>query len=285
MLPAFELSQPQSLSEALDSMAAGQGRPFAGGTILVPDLRGGKEKTREFIDLSGIDELLYITHTSDKVTVGARTTIAELLRDKAIESGAPALHHAVDNFAGTMVRNAATIGGNLCCGSPSADTVPALLTLGAEVELTNSSGSRTVPLDGFYLDYKKTVMKDDELLIAVSWAPPAPGSAHLFFKLARRKGDAITVTGVSVMIVKSGGKCTTARIALGSVAPTIFRAHTAEDLLMGQELTPDLIERAAKAATDQTSPIDDNRASENYRRLTTHSLVRRLLSQAWQQAT
>ncbi|MCP5086989.1 MAG: xanthine dehydrogenase family protein subunit M, partial [Rhodobacteraceae bacterium] len=279
MLPAFELSQPKTLSEALKFLATGGGRPLAGGTVLLPDLRGGKEKTREFIDLSGVDELRYITHARDRVTVGARTTIAEVLHDPAMASAAPALHHAVDNFAGTMVRNAATVGGNLCCGSPSADTVPALLTLDAEVELTSASGSRSVPLDGFYLDYKKTVMKADELLTSVYWAPPESGSSHLFFKLARRKGDAITVTGVSVMIAKADGKCATARIALSSVAPTILRAHSAEDMLEGQELTPELIERAAKAATDHTSPIDDNRASANYRRQTTHSLVRRLLSQ------
>ncbi|MCP4315384.1 MAG: xanthine dehydrogenase family protein subunit M [Hyphomicrobiales bacterium] len=285
MLPAFELSQPKTLPEALKVLAAGRGLPLAGGTVLFPDLRGGKEKGREFIDLSGIDELRYITHEAKRITVGARTTIAEILRDPAMAGAAPALHKAVDNFAGTMVRNAATVGGNLCCGSPSADTVPALLTLDAEVELTRASGSRTVPLDGYYLDYKKTVKKPDELLTSVFWAPAEPGSAHLFFKLARRKGDAVTVTGVSVMIAKTDGKCSTARIALSSVAPTVFRAHSAEEMLKGQKLTPDLIERAAQAATDQSSPIDDNRSSANYRRLTTQALVCRLLSQAWHQAS
>ncbi|MCP4936117.1 MAG: xanthine dehydrogenase family protein subunit M, partial [bacterium] len=92
------------LLEALTSLAAGNGQPLAGGTVLLPDLRGGKEKGREFIDLSRVDELRYITHANDRITVGARTTIAELLRDPVIAGAAPALHHAVDNFAGTMVR-------------------------------------------------------------------------------------------------------------------------------------------------------------------------------------
>ncbi|MCP5000551.1 MAG: hypothetical protein GY933_17895, partial [Hyphomicrobiales bacterium] len=207
------------------------------------------------------------------------------LRDPKMDEAAPALVAAANQFAGAMVRTAATIGGNVCCGSPSADTVPPLLTLGAHVTLTSASRQRTVPLDGFYLGYKKTVMKSDELLTAVSWAPLTRGSAHLFYKLARRRGDAITVTGVSVMIAAEAGLCTTARIALGSVAPTVFRALEAEKLLVGQALTPELIEQAAQAAANQCSPIDDNRASAKYRLQTARSLVLRLTNQAWQQAS
>lgn len=285
MLPPFELSQPQTLPEVLQALAEGGGQPLAGGTNLFPDLRGGREKGDQFISLALIDGLRYIEHSDERTTLGAGATMSDILHDPKMRTAAPALTAAADIFAGAMVRTAATIGGNVCCGSPSADTVPPLLTLGADVTLACASGERTIPLDAFYLDYKKTVMKPEELLTALSWAPPAPGSAHLFYKLARRKGDAITVTGVSVMIAAEAGKCTTARIALGSVAPTVFRAHAAEDLLVGQTLTPELIEQAAKTAADQCSPIDDIRASANYRLQTSHALVRRLLAQAWQHAS
>ncbi len=285
MLPRFELSQPQTLPEALKALAGGVGQPLAGGTNLFPDLRGGREKGDTFISLSQVGELRYIEHTDNRVTLGSGATISDILRDPQMKIAAPALVAASDIFAGAMVRNAATIGGNVCCGSPSADSVPPLLTLGADVTLASASGERTLPLDEFYLDYKKTVMKPDELLASISWTPPTPGSAHLFYKLSRRKGDAITITGISVLVEAEGGKCKTVRIALGSVAPTIFRAHEAEGMLAGRVLTSELIEEAAQSAAGQCKPISDNRASAEYRLLTAHSLTRRLLRQAWKQAS
>ncbi len=285
MLPHFELSQPKSLSEVFSSLAAGKGRPFAGGTILVPDLRGGSETSRRFVSLAQIDALRYIKHDETGTTMGSGATIADILKDQGMVSAAPALVAASDIFAGAMVRTAATVGGNICCGSPSADTVPSLLTLGAAVTLRSERGTRKVPLNEFFLGYKKLILRSDELLTAISWRPLQPGSVHLFYKLARRKGDAITVTGVSVMVAVSGKKCSEVRIALGSVAPTVFCADQAEDLLRGQILTSELIEKAAKAAANQCRPIDDSRASAAYRLQTAQALVRRLLTQAWQKAS
>ncbi|MCP4980956.1 MAG: xanthine dehydrogenase family protein subunit M [Gammaproteobacteria bacterium] len=284
MLPSFDLYQPQSLGDALQVLAkSDEMQPLAGATNLVPDLRGKRETCRSFISLKALDDLRYINREGDRVTVGACTTISDILRDSAMETDAPALYAAAGIFAGTMVRNAATIGGNICCGSPSADTVPALLTLGAEVTLSSASGERTVPLDEFYVDYKKSVKRADELLTSVSWSIPAGNSVNLFYKLARRKGDAITVTGVAVMIAAQGGVCCSARIALGSVGPTVFRARAAEDLLTGKALDEGLIEQAARTAADQCAPIDDIRASAGYRLQTAFSLTRRLLTQAWKQ--
>ena len=165
----------------------------------------------------------------------------------------------------------------------SADTVPALLTLGAEITLSSAGAERSIPLDGFYTDYKKSAMRAGELLTSVSWNVPPDNSANLFYKLGRRKGDAITVTGVAVMIAVQDGLCCSARIALGSVGPTVFRAHAAEDLLTGKALDDDLIEQAARTAVDQCSPINDIRASAGYRLQTAFSLTRRLLIQAWKQ--
>ncbi|MCP4983263.1 MAG: xanthine dehydrogenase family protein subunit M, partial [Gammaproteobacteria bacterium] len=147
MLPAFELYQPQSLDDALQALAKdAEMQAFSGGTNLVPDLRGKRETCRNFISLQALDELRYIKRQGTRVTLGARTTITDILQDQNMASDAPALHAAVGNFAGTMVRNAATIGGNVCCGSPSADTVPALLTLDAEVGLSSASGERSIAL-------------------------------------------------------------------------------------------------------------------------------------------
>lgn len=284
MLPPFELSQPTSLGEALSALATGDAHPYAGGTNLVPDLRGGREKTRSFVSLAQVGELRYITHSDDGTTLGSGATIADILNDPGMARAAPALVAASDVFAGTMVRTAATVGGNICCGSPSADLMPSFLTLGADVTLSSEQGERKVPLSELFVDYKKSILQQGELLTAVSWSPLQPGAAHLFTKLARRKGDAITVTGVSVMVSAHAGKCTEVRIALGSVAPTVLRAVQAENLLRDQALSADLIESAAKAAADQCRPIGDSRASAAYRLQTSQALVRRLLTEAWQRA-
>ncbi|MDH3474244.1 MAG: xanthine dehydrogenase family protein subunit M [Rhodospirillales bacterium] len=284
MLPAFELLEPTSLEDALEALADGRATPMAGGTNLLPDLRARVDPARRFVDLSRIDELRGIDRANGRVVMGGGTTLTDILRDPALRQAAPSLVAAAEVFAGLMVRNAATVGGNICYGSPSADVVPPLLSLDAEVTLDSHQGARSVPLDGFFLDYKKTVMRADEILTAVSWTPPGPGTANLFYKLGRRKGDAITVTGVAVALAVEGGRCAKARIALGSVAPTVFRVKDAEGMLEGEPLTDELIEAAARTAADACRPIDDLRASAEYRSHTAHVLTRRLLRQAWELA-
>ncbi len=284
MLPPFELHEPKSLAEALRTLAENSdARPLAGATNLVPDLRGKREPCRNFVSLEALSELRFIKGEDGRVTVGARTTIADILADQAMRVDAPALYSAAEVFAGAMVRSAATIGGNLCCGSPSADCVPALLTLDADLTLSRAGEERTVALDEFYVDYKKTALRAGEMLTSVSWPVPSRNSANLFYKLARRKGDAITVTGVAVMLAVEDGICSKARIALASVAPTVFRAGIAEEMLIAKAFDTQVIEQAAKAAADQCSPIDDIRAGAGYRLQTVHSLTRRLLIQAWKQ--
>jgi carbon-monoxide dehydrogenase medium subunit len=284
MLPTFELLEPKTLDEALAALADGGGTPMAGGTNLLPDLRARGEANGRFISLSAIGELRRIDHGEGRVVMGGGTTLTDILRDPALRLAAPSLVAAAEVFAGLMVRNAATVGGNICYGSPSADVVPPLLSLDAEVTLASHQGERSVPLDGFFLDYKKTAMRADEVLTAVSWTPLEPGAANLFYKLGRRKGDAITVTGIAVTVVAKGGRCARARIALGSVAPTVFRAKEAEAVLEGEALTDESIEAAARAAADACRPIDDLRASAEYRSHTAHVLTRRLLRQAWELA-
>jgi CO/xanthine dehydrogenase FAD-binding subunit len=156
------------------------------------------------------------------------------------------------------------------------------MALDAVVTLESSRGAREVPLAEFYTGYKTNLRQRDELVTRVTWPIPSDDTAHLFHKLARRKGDAITVVGIAVGLTVSAGICTRARIALGAVAPVVKRATAAEALLEGQALTPALIEAAARAAVESTSPIDDVRASAEYRRHGVSVLTRRLLGEAWE---
>ena len=284
MYAEFDLTIPADLPEAIRALGAAGKRvvPLSGGTNVLVDVRSQRIAPDCILDLNRLGELRGIAVDSGRVTLGARTTVGDLMASGELARHAPALVQAATVFAGQMVRNAATVAGNIACGSPAADLVPPLLSLDAEVTLSSVRGSRTLALADYYLGYKSDRREADELITAISWPVPAANSFGSFYKLARRKGDAITVTAVAVSIGIAGSRCDSARIALGSVAPVPMRARRAEAMLEGAELTPDRIAAAAKAAMEECSPIDDVRATGEYRRHMVGVLTARLISAAVQ---
>lgn len=282
MYARFDLSGPLSLDELLAAYAAQQPSPMllAGGTVALIDIRSGKADPRLVLSLDGVSCLRGIHRQGRALVIGARTTVSDLLASADIAAAAPSLAQAAGVFAGLMVRNAATVAGNIACGSPAADLVPPLLSLDAEVELARAGATRRVALAEYYRGYKRDVREAGELITRVSLPDTEPGDFNAFYKLGRRKGDAITVVGAAVTVRLSGGRCSKVRIALGSVAPAPMRAILAEAALEGQPLSADGIEAAAEAAEQACEPIDDVRATAAYRRKMVRVLVRRLLRQA-----
>lgn len=281
MLPEFELLTPQTLPQALDALAEGgpDAAPLAGGTNLLVDMRGGRRRPGTLVDLGKLDELRGVRLDDGHVVVGGCTSIAALMVDPLIARYASVLADAAAVLGNPLIRNRATIAGNLADGSPAADTVPPLLVLDAEVELASQAGTRRLPLDEFLLGPGQTLRQPDELLTAVRWPLPPPRSRAAFYKIGLRKADAIAVVSVGVIVSRDeDGRCERVRIALGSVAPRVIRARAAEDALRGQPLTEELVAQAARLSAGATSPIDDLRGSANYRRRATEALVRRLLS-------
>ncbi len=284
MYAPFELDIPNDLAGALAALANGAGEavlPLAGGTNLIVDIRAGRERPDRMVGLDGVDELKGMEFGPERVTIGGRTTVSDLLRSPEIAREAPSLVEAARLFGGLMVRNTGTVAGNIASGSPAADLVPPLLTLDAELVLQSAASTRTLALDDYYLGYKQDARRPDELITRISWPRLPENAVNTFYKLARRKGDAITVTGVAVTLAAAGGTCTRARIALASVAPVVRRVKEAEALLEGRALTPSLIDEAAEAAAEACTPIDDIRASADYRRHTVRALTRRLVAGAW----
>jgi CO/xanthine dehydrogenase FAD-binding subunit len=284
MYAEFDLAVPESLTDALAALAgdgAGSIMPLAGGTNLIVDLRARRVAPDRLVGLDRVAALRGIEVNDSGVTIGARTTVTDLLQSPRIAAAAPSLVESARLFAGQMVRNTATVAGNIACGSPAADLVTPLLVLDAEVTLANRTGTRKVALCDYYVDYKKDVRRPDELITAISWPHRPTPSVNRFYKLARRKGDAITVTGVAMTLAAEAGRCSLARIALAAVAPVPLRARRAEAMLQGKELTPALIAEAARQAAAESSPIDDVRASAGYRRKMVEVLTRRLVSEAW----
>jgi CO/xanthine dehydrogenase FAD-binding subunit len=282
MLPEFELLMPRTLSEALEMLAEGvpDVTPLAGGTSLLVDMRGGVRRPGVLINIAGLEELRGIQLEDGWMVVGSGLTIAELRDHPLIAQHASVLRQGAAVFANPLVRNRATVGGNLVYASPAADTAPPLLVLGAEVELMSKAGSRRVPLGDFMTGVRETIRRPDELLTAIRWPVPSSPSVGAFRKLALRKADAISVLSVAVMLERDAdGRCGRVRIALGAAAPTPIRAHAAEELLCGQTFTPEAIAEAGRLAAEETCCIDDIRGSAAYRRRVTGALVRRLLAQ------
>ncbi len=281
MLGEFDLEIPDSIEEALELLAADDApAPLAGGTNMLVDMRAGGTRPERVVSLARLEGVRWIAERDGRIAVGGGTTVSDLLQDERIAEHGASLVGAARVFAGQMVRNTATVAGNVAYGSPAADLVPPLMALDAGVTLMSKSASRTVPLADYFTGYRQTVRKPDELIAEISWPKRGAGMADLFYKLARRKGDAITVTGVAVSLALAGGKCAGVRIALGAVAPVVMRARKAEAMLDGQAPDAALIEAAARQAAQECDPIDDVRASAEYRRHTVHMLVRRLVGQA-----
>ena len=293
MLPEFDLLTPQTLPKAIEMLAEGTPDvvPLAGGTNLIVDLRGGRYRPPPsppceggsalvLVNVAGLDELRGIRQEAGRLVVGGGVTIAELLDDPLIAQYAPVLREAAAVFANPLVRNRATVGGNLVDGSPAANMSPPLLVLDAEVELASKAGVRRVPLDNFLVGVRQTLRRPDELLTAIRWPIPPPRSASAFYKIGLRKSDAIAVVSAAVMVAcDERGHCEQARIALGSVAPRVIRARAAEETLRGQPLTGKVIAEAARLSAEVACPIDDIRGSAAYRQRVTEVLVRRLLDE------
>jgi CO/xanthine dehydrogenase FAD-binding subunit len=287
MLAEFDLWRPQTLPEALALLAdqAPEAKPLAGGTNILVDLRDGAgHGPKALVDLGKVKELRGLHKEDGHMVIGGGTTLTELLTHPLIAEHGVLLRDAAAVFANPLVRNRATVAGNLVDASPAADTAPPLLALGAAVQLASRSGSRWVPLEDFLVGVRQTLRQPDELLVAVGWQTPDPHSASAYGKFGLRRADAISVLSAAVMVERDeAGHCRQARIALGAVAPRPFRAHPAEDCLKGQALTPEAIGEAAHLAAEAARPIDDIRGSAAYRRRIVEVTARRLLTQAAEQ--
>jgi|WetSurMetagenome_2_1015567.scaffolds.fasta_scaffold15731_3 CO/xanthine dehydrogenase FAD-binding subunit len=280
MLPEFDLIRPNTIPDALAILAerGGDAMPIAGGTNVVVDLRSRKHQPRVLVDVARLPGLRGVQRENGHLVIGGGTTISDLLYDPMIAQHAPALREAASVFANPLIRNRATVGGNLADASPAADTAPPLLALDAEVELASLDGIRRVPLVDFLVGVRKTLRRPDELLIAVRFPVPPDGSDSHFHKVGLRKADAISVLSAAVAVTcDAAGRCTAVRIALGALAPRPLRATAAETLLVGEKLTPVAIARAAHLAGEAVRPINDIRGSADYRRQVTEVIVRRLL--------
>jgi CO/xanthine dehydrogenase FAD-binding subunit len=282
-LPGFNYLAPVTLDEALSRLARykGKAKVIAGGTDLVPKLKRREIGAPAYvIDLKTIPGLDNIKYDVSGLSLGALVTIGAVETSAIIGEKFGILAQAARSMASPQVRNRGTIAGNICNAVPSADSAPALLTLGARLKLASRKGERIVSIEDFFTGPGQTALADDEILQEIQIPHPPPNSKGVYLKLTPRRAMDLAIVGVAVVIIPQDGVCQDIRIALGAVAPTPIRTGKAEAVLKGQKFDDALIEKAARAAAGQSRPIDDHRASAEYRRDMVEVLVKRAIKQA-----
>jgi carbon-monoxide dehydrogenase medium subunit len=278
----FDYLEPTSTADACRMLAdrAGRARVLAGGTDLIIQMEGGRHHPEAIVFLGRMPELREIRFDPRTgLTVGAMATLREIELHPAIQDRYPVLARGAAEVGSVQIRNLATLGGNMCNASPSADTSPSLLVLDAEVRILGPGGERSVPITNFWTGPGRTVLAPGEIVTSVHLPLPAENTRSFYYKLAVRKAMDLAMVGVAVTLVPRNGGFGQARIALGAVAPVALRATEAEALVTGRSLNDALIEEAAQKAVEVTRPISDQRASATYRQEMVRALTRRALRQ------
>jgi CO/xanthine dehydrogenase FAD-binding subunit len=281
----FDFLRPDSLGELVKTLDETGGRVVAGGTDIIPRMRRDLFPVSVLVDASNVAELGFIEENDDQITIGALTTHQEITDSALLRVTNPALVAAAASVGCNQTRHRGTLGGNIANASPAADTVPALLAFDAQVRLLRKDGERAMSLQEFLVGPGKTRLASGELIHSVTFSRLSGAWGATFQKLGKRNGMAISVVSVvAAVVLDSSGEVQNARIALGSVAPTVVRSPKAEKMLIGREASLGVIQDAANAVVADISPISDVRSTADYRRHAACILTRRALEQAIGQA-
>jgi carbon-monoxide dehydrogenase medium subunit len=279
---------PRSVEEAVRLLAGSNGkraRVLAGGTDLLVQMRTGQQRPSLLVDVKRIPETTTIRMDPDGLRLGAAVSAAEIREHPEIREAWPGLVEAAALIGSEQIQGRATLGGNLCNGSPAADTVPALIAVGATCLIAGPNGTRTTPVEDFVTGPGETVLAPGELLVQLQVPARAAGSADAYLRLTPRTEMDIAVAGAGVMVtLDAAGRCTAARVALGAVAPTAILVPAAAEALVGSEVDETALARVAEAASAATRPIDDRRGTAAYRRHVAGVLARRAAGIAAQRA-
>ncbi len=283
----FDYCAPASLDEAVALLRSGAGPAslMAGGTDLMVQMKEHVRQPARVIDIKripGMDDFHYDERHG--LTLGALVTTRQVETSPITQEHYASLARAATDFASVQVRHRATVVGNVCRASPSADTLPPLIADGAVLRIHGPACRRECAVEDFCLAPGKTRLGDDEIVTHIQIPPPGPGTGKAYIKHGRRAQMELATVGVAVTLALDGGRCRDIRIVLAAVAPTPLRARAAEAGLRQRLITTAGIAAAAQAASEEARPIGDVRASAEYRRDMVRVLTRRAIEQAIEEA-
>jgi len=283
-MKAFRLEVARDAAHAVALLAENgpSVKVLAGGTDLLVELKAASRVPRVVVDISRAADMKGIALTDRGLRIGALVTHAEIMRSPLIREMFPALAAAAHTIGAVQTRNMGTLGGNLVTGVPSMDSGPTLVALDALVAMAGPGGRRECSLAEFFVGPRKTALEPGELLLEIIIPRENLGKPADFQKFGLRKGQALALVNVaaSLWLDRERNVCVAPRIALGAVAPTVFRAPAAEACLEGRALTLDAMAEAGRIAAGEARPISDFRASADYRRDLIAVLTRRALANA-----
>ena len=287
-MPKFDYHEPRSVDEATRLLGeiGKEASVLAGGTDLLVNMKMGKTAPKHVVSLSRIEDLKGVKREQGSLTLGACVTAGELKDQEEIKAEFNGLCQSAGSLGSPLIRNLATVGGNIVTARPAADLPPSLMAYGASILLKKEKGERIIPLEGFFKGPGQTTIEPEEILCGVVLKEPPPYSGGGYAKLGVRKALEISLVNVAAFIILDGpnGPIKEARIVLGSVAPMPIRSPSAEAALMGERPDDELFEKAGNAASKDAKPIDDFRGSAEYRREMVKVLTRRALKQAYEEA-
>lgn len=278
---------PQTLDDAIAQYAAAEGaaRILAGGTDLLVQMRSGMLKPGTIVDVKKIPELTAIQKTADGgFKIGAAVSGAILEEDPDFGKAWPGVLEALNLIGSTQIQGRASMGGNLCNGSPAGDSVPALVAAGAVATIKGPNGTRELAVEKVPAGPGKTNLKPGEILVSFTFPARPKGSSDAYLRMIPRTEMDIAVVGVGVSLTLEGGTCTAARVGLGAVAPTVLLVEDAAKALIGSKLDDAAIEKAAAACSAACNPIDDKRGTIAYRTKVAGVLLKRTTAIAAERA-
>ena len=284
MLPKFDLYMPTDLAEACRLKAEGA-KVVAGGTDVFVNMHGGKDRPECVVDVKNIPELQgHFFDPENGLDLGALTTHRDIELWDVIKKHYRAMFEGCSRVGSVQIRTRGTLGGNICNGAPSADSIGPMLVHDAAVIVAGTDGERTIPLKDFYLGLKKLDMKEDELLKRIHIPMPKEHSGSFYIKYTRRNAMDLALLGVSAYVELDGDVLKTVRIALTTAAPTPIRAEKTEALLTGKIVSEELLKSAGKAVLEESHPRSSWRSSAEFRLTLLEELTVQALREAIAQA-
>ena len=258
----------KTIDEAVQAhnQANGSARFLAGGTDLLVQIKSGIKKPNLVIDVKKIVELNNIEEISEnEFIVGASVSGANLNRNKKFASLWPGVIEAFRLIGSEQIQGRASLGGNLCNGSPAGDSVPALIAAGCTAIIAGPDGRKELPIEEFHTGPGKTVLKNGEMLVSLKFPKRESNSSDAYLRMTPRTEMDIAVVGCGVNLTLDNDICTSVRVSLGAVAPTPLLIKEASDIMVGTNLNSQVLEKVAKICMESCNPINDKRGTIDYR--------------------